>query len=329
MGLLGSTRPVECRLSLAAAPPQPMSPSSVDEARLPVPRTTTRWSFALLSVSLYAIAACGDSTGPDLSASPYLFQAVSAGGHHTCGLRADSTLLCWGWNGYGQVGDGTASDRWAPTPVAGSRHFTMIDAGWNHTCAVGTDGAAYCWGGNVYGEVGDGTYSMDEGPRREPTAVIGGHTFTSLTAGGGPCHGKSCGITPDGATLCWGRSYQSLSGAFEDRYPTSPTAIEGDPGFVTVDPGPLSVCGISADGSLYCWGTGRHGAVGTGTPDDVRLPTPIMPDSSFISVSVGAHHACAVTAGGATLCWGTNSDGQLGNGSSPEGWLFPVPVWKP
>ena len=260
-------------------------------------------------------------------ASPFV--DLDVGYDHTCGLTADGRAYCWGDNWMGQLGDGTDSSRTVPTPVAGSLTFTSISTGYLHSCGLTVSGAAYCWGGNLYGEVGDGTYNMDEGPRLEPTAVIGGHIFASLIAGGGPCHGKTCGITPEGTTLCWGRSYQILSGALLDRYPTSPTAIEGDPGFVTVDPGPLGVCGISADSSLYCWGTGMYGGVGTGTPDDLRLPTPILPDSSFVSVSLGEYHTCAVTTGGATLCWGTNSDGQLGNGSSPEGWLFPVPVWKP
>jgi len=243
------------------------------------------------------------------------FTAISAGDYHTCGITTDGTAYCWGANSYGMIGDGTTEDRSTPTPVAGDLTFTAISAGFLHTCGIAADGAAYCWGANYYGEVGDGTWNPggQTDHRPEPTAVLGGHRFVSLTTGGVHCHGSTCGITTDGATLCWGRSYQTSGVRL-----TEPTAIEGDPGFVFVDPGSSHACGIATDATLHCWGT-----------NSVPTPTPILPDSSFASVSLGATHTCAVTTNGATFCWGRNDYGQLGNGSSLAGWAIPVPVWRP
>lgn len=84
--------------------------------------------------------------------------AVSAGLWHTCALRTDGTVLCWGKNGYGEMGDGTTAQR--PTPVSPSgmpaAAVTQIAAGGGQTCAATADGALWCWGQNEFGQVGDG-----------------------------------------------------------------------------------------------------------------------------------------------------------------------------
>jgi len=67
------------------------------------------------------------------------FSQVSAGGYFTCGVRTDGTLACWAYDYYGQS-----------TPPVGA--FTQVSAGFNHTCAVRTDGALACWGWNDYGQ---------------------------------------------------------------------------------------------------------------------------------------------------------------------------------
>jgi len=79
---------------------------------------------------------------------------------------------CWGYNAYGQLGDGTTTDRLVPTPVAGGLTFAAVSAGpivpfYGHTCGVTTSGTAYCWGDNFRGELGDGTTTQ----RLVPTAV--------------------------------------------------------------------------------------------------------------------------------------------------------------
>ncbi len=83
------------------------------------------------------------------------FVTLAAGSVHTCGRTAAGQLLCWGRNPYGQLGDGTTSDRWRPTRVAGGP-YTAVSAAGAHTCAV-AGGTPVCWGYNVSGQLGDGT----------------------------------------------------------------------------------------------------------------------------------------------------------------------------
>ena len=115
----------------------------------------------------------GDGTttsrsSPVLVAAPagVSFAAVSAGLRHTCGLTAAGVAYCWGYNGFGQLGDGTTTNRSSPVLVVGGVSLAAVSAGWRHTCGVTAAGAAYCWGDNTSGQLGDGTTTQRLTPVR-------------------------------------------------------------------------------------------------------------------------------------------------------------------
>ena len=111
-----------------------------------------------------------DSAEQAPTAVKFLSGAVdlSAGWDYTCALLTDRSARCWGWNGAGQLGDGTTSKRLVPTPVQGLSAVAAIATGGAHTCARLTDGSLRCWGVNAWGQVGDGTTT----PRPSPTPVL-------------------------------------------------------------------------------------------------------------------------------------------------------------
>ncbi len=75
---------------------------------------------------------------------------------HTCGVRENGSLWCWGLNYRGQLGTGTRKDQVQPRRVGDARDWETVSAGWVHTCATSLDGAAWCWGDNNFGQLGRG-----------------------------------------------------------------------------------------------------------------------------------------------------------------------------
>src|SRR5215470_2496428 len=92
------------------------------------------------------------------------FASAEAGQNYTVAVKSDGTLWAWGYNHYGQLGDGTNTDR--NTPVQIGTGFASVTAGQGYTVAVKSDGTLWTWGYNPYGELGDGTTTQRNLPVR-------------------------------------------------------------------------------------------------------------------------------------------------------------------
>ena len=126
------------------------------------------------------------------------FISIDSGDWHSCGLLSNGSAMCWGYNNYGQIGDGTnGTDRLNPVFVNTTNKFVSIDAGDWHSCGLLANGSAMCWGANDFGKIGDGTTTT---PRVNPVFVNTTNTFVSVSAGGR----HSCGIISNGSAMCWG-----------------------------------------------------------------------------------------------------------------------------
>jgi alpha-tubulin suppressor-like RCC1 family protein len=149
-------------------------------------------------------------TTPVAVAGGLTFASLTAGPDFTCGVTNGGAAYCWGANFFGALGDGSAPGQvTTPVAVVGGLTFAGVTAGSEHTCGLTSGGAAYCWGYNYYGELGNGSTSSSLGTTPAPVAVVGGLTFTSLTAGAF----HTCGLTSGGAAYCWGSNEVGQLGA--------------------------------------------------------------------------------------------------------------------
>ena len=229
---------------------------------------------------------------------------VDGGFNHVCAVRASGAVLCWGSNGFGELGDGTTKERWRPTQVRNLEGgAASVSLGDFYSCAVTKAGRAACWGTNDFGQLGDGTTKS----RIRPTAVKGLENVTALSAGGT----SACAVA-GGAVSCWGDDQKT------------PLPVPGlESGVVAVSVGDVFSCAVTDAGAVKCWGFNDEG-IGNETTNDSATPLVVSGlESGATAVSVGANHACALTEAGGIKCWGWNGDGELGDGSR---WHSRTPV---
>jgi alpha-tubulin suppressor-like RCC1 family protein len=271
----------------------------------------------------------GQDSVPGLVTGPggVLFTTVSSGSDHTCGLTAGGQAYCWGYNYYGQLGNGTNIQTYIPVAVSGGLTFTTIAAGSSHTCGI-AGGLAYCWGYNGQGQLGDNTNTQSN----TPVAASGGRTFSAISAGSN----HTCGIVVGtNAGYCWGYNNDGQLGVDTTGIARAnvlvPTAVSGGPAaFASIDLGSSHTCGRSTSGGAgYCWGRNNSGQLGIDTTGQGTLdqfsPVIVTGGHSFNQITAGPNHSCGITSAGTNLCWGNNGDGQLGNGTTTRSFV-PVVV---
>ena len=241
--------------------------------------------------------------------------AIAAGGQHTCALRTNGDVVCWGSNVYGQVGNGMFGNTTpVATPTLVLHAASAISSGASHSCAVlmATDaGSAQnnlkCWGDDVAAQLGNGGASAGFGT---PTAIeVTGATYTGVSCGGS----STCAATAANTLQCWGAdTYGQVGNGSLSTYVTAPTEVALT-GVTAVSAGLEHACAISA-GAVSCWGSDSNGQLGDGFIAEAAHPVPVQGLGTAVAIGVGGGHACAVLAdGGGAMCWGDDLYGNLGN----------------
>ncbi len=259
--------------------------------------------------------------------------ALAAGSYHNCAILADGTVSCWGSDGMGQLGDGSAGDYAStPSPVAGitaANPAIALAAGEFHTCAVLADHTVSCWGHNGSGQLGDGTTT----DRSLPTAVVGLPTPVAdnpaLAVTAGTAH--TCVVVGNpNRVYCWGLNKHGELGHTTASMDPSPAPLvvqfDNDPSPLTTDPQTLPGALSAAAGQfhtcakvgagVWCWGMNGNGQLGADpTPGgdlDNSTYAVNVPGLTAAAVVAGGQHTCAVH-GNQVLCWGYDFHGQLGS----------------
>jgi len=243
---------------------------------------------------------------------------VSAGYSHTCAVKTDGRLFCWGAGSEGQLGDGSSVQRLVPVQEAsGGSDWVQVSAGYSHTCAVKSDSRLFCWGFGDDGQLGVGAMFLMNA--FTPVHVASqGDDWAQVAAG----VDHTCAVKTDGRLFCWGRGGRLGTGSTAPSVFPVQVLSEGDD-WAQVSAGTAFSCAVTSDGRLFCWGRGAEGQLGNGDTDDRLVPAEVFSRRDWAQVSAGRTHTCGVKADGRLFCWGDGGNGRLGNGST-ESSLVPV-----
>ncbi len=256
---------------------------------------------------------------------------VVAGGTHTCARRAGGTVMCWGNNAAGQLGDTTTTRRLTPVTVravSGAGDLTtvvQIAAGVSTTCARLLSGEVVCWGEGSAGQLGNGASSDSS----RPVVVLGVSTATLTSAtdiavgGSHACAVRS--VSP--YAVCWGSDAEGQLGSGGGSASTNrPVAVSGaTSAYRQVVAGNVHSCARTSGGSALCWGDDFFGQLGNDTARvDSQSPVAIAGVTNVSALGSGNNHTCAVTSDRTMFCWGINLWGNIGTGGTST--EEPVPV---
>ncbi len=251
-------------------------------------------------------------------------RSISPGLRHTCAVRKNGAVYCWGRNFKGRLGIPDVANTERPDTVD-LRNVADVTAGPFHTCAVTRRGFVFCWGFNGFGELGDGTKKN----RPSPVEVKGLRDVKQLTAF---AH-ATCALDRHGQVWCWGGGGFGLLGNGDVNNRLRPTRVPGLSGVVQIDAGAWHACAATKTGEAWCWGMNGFGETGNGTPSKAVLkPTRVPGLSGVVALAAGGElasdkggHSCALLRGGTVRCWGSNHEGQLGDDTQKKR-LTPVAV---
>ena len=263
-------------------------------------------------------------------------QQISAGGFHTCALKNDGSVFCWGYGADGQLGIGSTVSHTTPRKVKGVdgtgflTDISQISVGSRHTCALKNNGRVLCWGYGYSGQIGNGQASLKKKTPVEVLEPVGNDgllkNISQISLGGS----TSCALRNDGQVLCWGRGNDGHlgSGATDDS--NRPVVVvangqsqNGNPltNITQLSGGENHICALDSVNQVHCWGTGVAKRLGQiddvtseSTPQRVKTDVANVYLSDVEQVGAGFAHSCALKTGGNLVCWGERGSGQLGDG---------------
>ena len=264
--------------------------------------------------------------------------SIDAGYNQTLALKSDGTVMAWGANDYGKLGDNNpGGGSFIPVKVKDadvpdiSEAITTTSTGTDHSLALKSDGTVWAWGNNNYGQLGDNSINQSSIPVQvKDTAGTG--TLTGITAiAAGQYY--SLALKSDGTVLAWGRNNSGQLGNNSIDQSNVPVQVKDAAGTGTLSAitaiaiGDAHSIALKSDGTVWAWGNNINGQIGDNTsgggtnrliPVQVKGVGGAGTLTSVIAIVAGSSHSLALKADGTVMAWGANDYGKLGDASTSQ-----------
>jgi alpha-tubulin suppressor-like RCC1 family protein len=254
--------------------------------------------------------------------------AIIGGESHNMALKSDGTVWCWGWNYFGQLGDGstnwgyTTSVSTSAVKVSGLSSVAFLGGRGYHNLAVKTDGTIWAWGDNQSGQLGNGLTNVLG--TNTPVQVVGLTNPAAISGGGF----YSLALMSNGTLWSWGNNTYGQLGDGTTNNSSKPVPVVGLSNVVAISCGWIQALAVKSDGTAWTWGDNSLGELGDGTTNNSSIPVQVLGLSNIVSVSGGDLSSLARRSDGTIWKWGRNAFGELGIGSFDSN-AHPVAVQVP
>jgi len=256
--------------------------------------------------------------------------AMTAGSFHSLAVCADGTLAAWGYNSYGQLGNGSTAQSNVPVVVGTigalvGKTVVAISAGSFHSLALCSDGSLAAWGLNYNGQLGNGNTTSSNVPVAVNAAgVLAGKTVVSMAAG----YSHNLALCADGTLAAWGDNTFGVLGnggtaASTVPAPVNVTGTLAGKRVINVAAGGSHSLALCSDGTVAAWGYNTNGQLGIDGVTRSNVPVAVstagvLARKTVVAVAAGSNHSLALCADGTLAAWGSNSSGQLGNDGTTQ-----------
>ncbi|MBL7998010.1 MAG: T9SS type A sorting domain-containing protein [Candidatus Kapabacteria bacterium] len=234
-------------------------------------------------------------------------QKIAAGGRHSLAICADSTVQSWGYNGFGQLGNGNILEQHTATQVPGLTKIIQVAGGLFHSLFVKSDSTVWACGRNSLGSLGDGSNTNKQSP-----VQVRGLSGIVRAAGGGE---HSLFLNSDGTVWACGANSAGQLGDGTTAHKNIPVKVKGITGVIQVAAGAEFSLFLKNDGTVWACGHNGFGQFGNGSTTSSNVPIQVGVLSGIIHISAGEWHSLFVKNDGTVYSSGRNQYGQLGDGS--------------